>query len=169
MDLELRYTKWDGRPHWRYTLHDLGTDRFGRWLVAWSGEPSQRGSEPAIVREYDTVVLIPADGNWIGHWNALDPLEIYVDVTTRPVIDGGAIHAVDVDLDVVRWRADQRVEVLDEDEFAEHQVAMSYPRDLIDATRATTRWLVEALTARAEPFGDVGDGWLARLRADAAQ
>ena len=46
---------------------------------------------------------------------------------------------------------------------------MSYPRDLIDATRATTRWPVEAITARAEPFGDVGDGWLARLCADAAQ
>lgn len=169
MDLELRYTKWDGRAHWRYTLHDLGTDRFGRWLVAWAGESVQRGREPAVVRDSDTVVLVPDDGNWIGHWNALDSLEIYVDVTTQPVIDGGVINAVDVDLDVVRWRVDRRVEVLDEDEFAEHQVAMSYPPALIDATRATTEWLVGAMKARAEPFGEVGDGWLARLRGGAAQ
>lgn len=85
------------------------------------------------------------------------------------MIAGGVIDAVDVDLDVVRWRVDQRVEVLDEDEFAEHQVVMSYPPALIDATRATTEWLVEAMNTRAEPFGDVGDGWLARLGGSAAQ
>lgn len=162
-DLELRYTKWDGRAHWRYALHPLGSDRYGRWLVARTGEPEQRGAEPPITREHDTAVLIPQDGYWIGHWNAGDPLEIYVDVTTRPVIDSGVINAVDVDLDVVRWRADQRVEVLDEDEFAEHQVAMSYPAEVITQARTTTAWLVEAMTARVEPFGDVGDGWLARV------
>lgn len=83
MDLELRYAKWHGRAPWRYTLNDLGTDRFGRRLVAWPGESVQRGREPAIVRDHDTVVLVPDDGSWIGHWNALDPLEIYVDVPTR--------------------------------------------------------------------------------------
>lgn len=169
MDLELRYTKWGDRRHWRYGLQRLGTDRFGLWLVAGAGQPAQRGSEPSVVREYDTVVLVPSDGCWIAHWNALDPIELYVDVTTRPVVDPDVIRAVDVDLDVVRWRADQRVEVLDEDEFALHQVALGYPPPVIEQARATTDWLVEAISARTEPFGRVGEGWLSRLDGAAAQ
>ena len=84
-----------------------------------------------------------------------------MDVTTRPVLDGDTVTAVDLDLDVVRW-ADGRVEVLDEDEFAEHQVQLAYPAELISQARATCDWLVEAVSSRAEPFGQAGTAWLAR-------
>ena len=64
---------------------------------------------------------------------------------------------------MVRWR-DGRVEVLDEDEFAEHQVQLGYPAELISQARQTCDWLVEAVSSRTEPFGQVGAGWLARAR-----
>jgi predicted RNA-binding protein associated with RNAse of E/G family len=169
MDLELQFTKWGGRPHWRYGLDRLGSDRFGLWLAGRAGLSMQRGAELPVTHVDDFVVLVPSDGSWIAHWNALDALEIYVDVTTRPVLHDHVVSAVDVDLDVVRWRDDQRVELLDEDEFELHQVELCYPRSLIEATRATTAWLLNAVALRVEPFGRVGQSWLSRLGGDAAQ
>jgi hypothetical protein len=106
---------------------------------------------------------MPAAGCWTACFNADNNLEIYVDVTTRPTLDDDTVRAVVLDLDVVRWR-DGRVEVLDEDEFAEHQVQLGYPAELIRAARQTCDWLVEAVTSRTEPFGQAGADWLARAR-----
>ena len=112
---------------------------------------------------HDFVLLVPAEGCWTACFNAGHTVEIYVDVTTRPVLDGSTVTAVDLDLDVIRY-ADGRVEVLDEDEFAEHQVRLAYPADLISQARQTCEWLVEAVSARAGPFGQAGVEWLARAR-----
>jgi hypothetical protein len=90
-------------------------------------------------------------------------MEIYVDVTTRPALDDGTVRAVDLDLDVVRFR-DGRVEVLDEDEFAEHQVQLGYPAELITQARQTCDSLAGAVLSRTEPFGQAGAEWLARAR-----
>ena len=51
---------------------------------------------------HDFVLLVPAEGCWTAYFNAEDDMEIYVDVTTRPVLDGDTVTAVDLDLDVVR-------------------------------------------------------------------
>ena len=56
------------------------------------------------------------------------------------------------------------MEILDEDEFAEHQVQLAYPAELISQARQTCDWLVTAVSSRAEPFGQAGAGWLARAR-----
>ena len=105
------------------------------------------------------MLLVPAEGCWTADFNAEDDMEIYVDVTTRPVLDGDTVTAVDLDLDVVRF-FDGRVEVLDEDEFAEHQVQLAYPAELISQARATCDWLVGAVSSRAEPFGRAArPGW----------
>jgi protein associated with RNAse G/E len=87
-------------------------------------------------------------------------------VTTRPTLVDDTVRAVDLDLDVVRWR-DGRVEVLDEDEFAEHQVQLGYPAELITQARRTCDWLVEAVSSRTEPFGQAGAAWLARAQQQA--
>ena len=70
---------------------------------------------------------------------------------------------VDLDLDVLRLRADQRVVIDDEDEFAEHQIRYAYPPRVIAEARRATALLVEAITARTEPFGTVYLGWLDRV------
>ncbi len=159
----VRYSKWGGIDHWHFELEPLGQDRFGWWFFGRKGLPLQRGDEPPVLQRRDFVLLVPVQGCWTACFNAEDELEIYVDVTTRPVLGAGTVTAVDLDLDVVRY-LDGRVEVLDEDEFAEHQVQLAYPAELIRQARQTCDWLVGAVSSRAEPFGQAGTGWLARAR-----
>jgi hypothetical protein len=159
----VRYTKWGGIDHWHFELEPLGQDRFGWWFFGRKGLTQQRGAEPPVIWPRDFVLLVPVQGCWTAYFNAADELEIYVDVTTRPVLAAGTVTAVDLDLDVVRF-FDGRVEVLDEDEFAEHQVQLGYPAEVISQARQTCDWLVGAVSSRAEPFGEAGAAWLARAR-----
>jgi protein associated with RNAse G/E len=55
---------------------------------------------------------------------------------------------------------DGSVEVLDEDEFLDHQVRYEYPGDLIAEARAATARAVELLETREEPFGGAARRWL---------
>jgi len=165
----MRFTKWGGHRHWRYPMEPLGDDRHGLWFGARAGIRVRRGLEEPIVQPHDFVLLVPAEGCWIASWN--DPgaqaVEVYVDVTTAPVVDGEVISAVDLDLDVIRLR-DGSVEVLDEDEFTEHQVRYGYPAEVIAQALATTDDLVARITARTEPFAEAGPAWLARFQAAAS-
>lgn len=165
MNIEVRFTKWGGHRHWRYRVEHLGTDRFGWWLGGRTGILMQRGAEEPIRQAHDFVALVPADGSWIANWNEPgdDRVAVYVDVTTPPERTADVVHAVDLDLDVVRLR-DGTVEVLDEDEFAEHQIRYGYPPELIAQARATTDDLVARISARTEPFDQVGPDWLARFK-----
>jgi uncharacterized protein len=157
--VEISFTKWGGQPHWRYVMESLGTDEYGEWFGARGGTPTQRGHEPPIRAACDFVSLAPAAGHWIATWNAAGDVAIYVDVTSRPIRDERSVHAVDLDLDVIR-RRDGTVQVLDEDEFAEHQVRYRYPADVVSGALRTTGELVRLITARTEPFDQVGDAWL---------
>jgi hypothetical protein len=159
----VRYSKWGGTDHWHFELEPLGQDEFGWWFFGRGGLTQQRGAEPPVLWPRDFVLLVPAEGCWIARFNAGHELEIYADVTTRPVLDGNTVTAIDLDLDVVRY-VDGRVKVLDEDEFAEHQVRLAYPAALISQARETCDWLVQSVSSRAEPFGQAGAGWLARAR-----
>jgi hypothetical protein len=142
----------------------LGSDRYGLWFGARAGILLQRGFEDPIVQQHDFVVLVPADGCWIANWNGPGEtdISIYVDVTSKPSVQPDVVSAVDLDLDVVRLR-DGTVKVLDEDEFAEHQVRYSYPAEVVAQARATTDDLVARLTGQAEPFATVGSTWLERF------
>jgi uncharacterized protein len=158
---EINFSKWGGAQHWRYVMEPLGEDAYGWWFGGRAGIPMQRGQEPPIVQPHDFVSLVPATGHWIACWNApsQSPIAIYVDVTTKPTRDEHSVRAVDLDLDVVRLR-DGAVKVLDEDEFAQHQRRYRYPADVITDALRTTGELVRHITARAEPFDQVGDAWL---------
>jgi hypothetical protein len=158
----MRFTKWDGRLHWHYPVKPLGTDRHGWWLGGAAGTTFRRGAEAPIRRPYDYVLLVPAEGDWVATWNAGSDTEIYVDVTTRPTKRDNLIEAVDLDLDVIR-RRDGRVLLVDEDEFAEHQVLLGYPADVIARARATADDLIVVVTAGTEPFNHAGRDWLARF------
>ncbi len=160
----VRYSKWGGIDHWHFQLEPLGQDEFGWWFFGRQGLTQQRGAEPSVVWPNDFVLLVPAEGCRTACFNAEHTVEIYADVTTRPVLAGDTVTAVDLDLDVVRY-VGGRVEVLDEDEFAEHQVQLAYPAELISQARKTCDWLVEAVSSRTEPFGRAGASWLARAQA----
>lgn len=164
-DWEMRFSKWDGAPHWHFDVEQLGTDGHGVWFAGPPGTRLQRGEEPRIVESRGFVMLVPRAAWWIAFWNHHDDdLTVYVDVTTVSQVADKKISAVDLDLDVVRWR-DESVEVLDADEFEQHQVDLDYPPEVIAEAEATSRWLCSRLTRRTEPFGIVGETWLDRAAA----
>jgi hypothetical protein len=154
------FTKWGDRPHWHFDCLHVGEDEHGVWLAGPPGTLLQRADEPPIHHENGFVQLIPHQGDWLASFDKDDWCEVYVDVTTRPCWAGSTVTCVDLDLDVVRNR-DGRVELLDEDEFLEHQVRYRYPAEVIEGARATAGWLLEAVAARREPFGGAGRAWLA--------
>ncbi len=62
--------------------------------------------------------------------------EVYCDITTPARWESDdTVHLIDLDLDVVRRRATGLVELLDEDEFAEHRARFGYPDDVVAEAR----------------------------------
>ncbi|MXY72774.1 MAG: DUF402 domain-containing protein, partial [Dehalococcoidia bacterium] len=66
---------------------------------------------------------------------------------------------VDLDLDVARLRSGA-VRVLDEDEFAEHQVALAYPPALIEGALDACERVRGMIERNEEPFATVAAGRL---------
>lgn len=110
------------------------------------------------------VLLIPKDEWWIVSYDAPPQnIDVYVDVSMPPQWPNDKhVTAVDLDLDVIRLR-DGTVFLDDEDEFAEHQVSLGYPKDVIEKALETSKWLMEAVEQRREPFGSAGQRWLEML------
>jgi protein associated with RNAse G/E len=160
------FRKYDGSLHWNYLATRLGEDEHGVWLGAPAGTALRRGEVVIELAEMDHVVLLPRDGWWTAAFNAPPKrTEIYCDISTVPAwTSAEEVTMIDLDLDVLRRRAGL-VELVDEDEFAEHQVHFGYPPEVIDQARAAADWLVAAVTARQEPFGVAYEGWLRQVSA----
>jgi hypothetical protein len=159
------YRKYDGSLHWHTELTRLGTDEHGTWLGAPAGSQAQRGSEEPVTFREAYVTLIPASGNWTMNCNA-EPCwtELYIDITTEPLWSaaGDQVEMIDLDLDVVR-RFDGSAEILDEDEFAEHQVRYGYPSAVTSRAGHDASALLAAVTSDTEPFRHACRDWLARV------
>jgi uncharacterized protein len=69
----------------------------------------------------------------------------------------------DLDLDVVRRRPGREVVLVDEDEFAEHQIRYGYPADVISAAERTAAWLEDTIRSDAEPFATAFRPWLDKV------
>jgi protein associated with RNAse G/E len=160
------FRKYDGSLHWNYPASRRGEDEHGVWLGAPAGTPLRRGEEVIELAEMDHVLLLPRDGWWAAAFNAPPKrTEIYCDIATVPQWPSvDEVTMIDLDLDVLRRRSGL-VELVDEDEFEEHQVRFGYPPDVISQARATAGWLLAAVTAGQEPFGDTYHRWLRRLTA----
>lgn len=156
------FTKYDGRLHWHAWLHRLGEDEHGVWLAAPTGTLWQRGSEPVVALP-PSVTLIPRECWWVAAFNAPPAkYEIYIDLSTVPVWSGDEVTMVDLDLDVVRYRGNGSVRLLDEDEFAEHRVQLGYPESIVRNVTQTAQQLL-ADVAAAEPFAAAYRPWLAQV------
>jgi hypothetical protein len=159
------YRKYDGSLHWHLELGRLGEDEHGVWLAAPGGTTAQRGDEPPVTLEQDFVLLIPVgDARWTLNCNAVPCwTELYLDVTTPPRWTAqDTVEMIDMDLDVIR-HFDGSAKILDEDEFAEHQVTYGYPPAEIEAAEQTAANLLRAVQSYAEPFAEVCRAWLARV------
>jgi len=158
------YRKYDGSPHRRYPARHLGEDEHGIWLGVPDGTVATVGTEE-VVRETGHVVLVPPDTWWTALFNPPPrPTEVYCDIVTPAVWTApDEVILVDLDLDVRRRRESRAVELLDEDEFAEHSRRWAYPPAAAESARAAAAWLVDALSNGTEPFASAYHRWLTQV------
>ena len=155
-------TKWGERPHWEFDGFYLGSDEHGDWLGFPAGTLMSRpGVE--VRPENDQVGLVPVSGAWLATFHGPGgSVQTYVDMTSVPEWAGSVVHAVDLDLDVIK-PLDGAVYVDDEDEFAEHQVAFGYPAATVELAESARDEVLAAVTQGTAPFDGSSDRWLAVL------
>ena len=164
--LHVRMHKWGGRPHWEYAALWLGSDDLGTWVGTPAGTHHHRpGME--FHSEVDTVTLFAREQWWCATFHAPGIwCDTYVDMTTPAVLDDGprgvVVGCVDLDLDVIR-RSDGGWYVDDEDEFAEHQVTLGYPLEVVAAAESSRDEVWAAAHAGTAPFDGRSAQWLDRL------
>jgi len=164
-EVDVVFRKYDGRLHRRAVEQYLGEDEWGTWL----GVPV--GTEVHYVTagvtrpdEHRGVRLVPRDGWYTALFFApTRNLEMYCDITAPADWAGpGQVSFVDLDLDVTRTHPG-RVTLLDEDEFATHQLSYGYPAEVITEAAEAARRVVTAARHRVEPFGAHYVTWLDRV------
>jgi len=158
-------TKWGDRPHWVYPGTYLGSDEHGDWIGFRVGTHFARpGAE--FVAGYAQVTLLPAEDaehrGWVATLHGPESVKtrFYTDIPTPPVREGNTWYAVDLDLDVVE-RVWGEIYVDDEDEFAEHQVRLGYPAEVVAAAETSCARVLAAVTTHQAPFdGATAARWL---------
>ena len=162
--IDVRFTKWGGGRHWEFPLRWLGEDEHGVW---GAGEAGARLWRPgaALAAEHPWVTLFPHDAAWAASFydSPDQPIATYVDMTTVPEWTGATVTMVDLDLDVVLDRQGSLL-LDDRDEFEAHRVKLGYPDDVVDLARRTADEVLAAIREGTEPFGSVGEAWVARGR-----
>jgi protein associated with RNAse G/E len=164
-DVEVLFTKWDGRAHRRTVERLLGTDEHGTWLGSPVGSVVHYVKADARVpMKVPQVRLLPAGGWWSAIFMGGDrEPAVYCDVATRAEwASPSEVMLIDLDLDVELWRNGD-LKLLDEDEFAEHQVLFGYPAEVVAEARKAAEYLVRAISAGQEPFATVWQSWLRKI------
>jgi hypothetical protein len=165
--VRIEMEKWGGRPHWHIPGRWLGSDADGDWIGIPAGTRMARpGAE--VSAAYDHVALVPAPGAgaeraFLASFHAPGAdTWVYVDMTTPPLWDGTTVRAVDLDLDVIRMQ-NGWVVIDDEDEFADHQIELGYPPDVIALAEATRDRVHAAILEEHAPYDGRHAAWLERL------
>lgn len=148
-------------PHYKFEAELLGRDEHGTWLGCDPPTPYTGPRGPGeFVHAF--VILVPDDDWWVLSFNdSRSEIELYVDIAMPAVWSSeSAVSVVDLDLDVARFH-DGRIELLDEDEFAERRDR--YPDDVAQRAVTTAQEVLEFVHNGTEPFGTVGRDWLAKI------
>lgn len=165
--VSLERLKWPEAPHYVITGTILGQDEHGTWVGSPAGSPLRLPDGREAVAQQAAVFCVPEDDWFLLHyWHHHPEVDLYVDICTPPVWVGHSARMVDLDLDVVRWNQTKggSVEVVDEDEFEEHRVALEYPDDLVVAARLAATDVLGRVEAEKLPFRtDLARQWLQRL------
>lgn len=162
--VHVAFSKFGGSPHWEFDAVQIGEDAFGVWVLLAQGTPVSRPGF-SVDTPVDAVSLFAPGVAAVPSFHRTEgappevQLSVYVDIATPPIWDGDTVTMVDLDLDVAQ-HVDGRILVLDEDEFAEHQLSYGYPDDLIALARASCDEVLQAMQAGAEPYRSVGWNWL---------
>ncbi len=155
------YHKYDGSAHRGYPALRLGEDVHGVWL----GVPPEVFPDVEFKYAEPYVLLLPREAWWTAMF--ISPprrTEIYCDIATPARwLDSTSVQLVDLDLDVRRRRAGGLVELLDEDEFAEHADRFGYPQAVRENAWSAANWLVRALSGDTQPFAGEYRAWLSQV------
>lgn len=155
----LQFLKRPETLHWRLDTAFVGRDEHGAWLASPVGTVAQKGdAEPKSVRNRG-VHLVPDAAWWVFSFHPTsDKATHFLDISTPATFEEDRVTMIDLDLDVVRF-SDGRVILEDEDEFAEHQVALDYPVAWVEAASAAAEWGLDAIARDIEPFSLVAQRW----------
>jgi hypothetical protein len=155
------YRKYNDAAHRDYPARRLAEDDLGTWLGVTKGTSSVYHGRPSV-EQIPFVLLVPHGAWWTGMFNPPPRTsEVYCDIATPARWDGDTVHIIDLDLDVVRRRQTGRVELRDEDEFAEHRQLFGYPSHVVAEAEAAAQRLLVALGDGTEPFATAYRKWLA--------
>jgi len=151
----LRATKYDGTAHWIQPFQVVSDD--GTLLVTqYRARTPIYTSRGEFRSPYDSRVYFWRD-RWYNVFRLSRPgcqLALwYCNITTPPTFDGCQLGYVDLDLDVA-VRPNGCIDLLDEDEFADHQRKYGYPSDVIDHAEAAAREVTALARARGFPFSE---------------
>ncbi|MFF2273529.1 DUF402 domain-containing protein [Agromyces sp. NPDC058136] len=167
--VRMRALKWGESPHWAFDGRWLGADEHGDWI---GFPPGTRFARPGneFTADWPSLTLVGPSG-WLPAFNLGHPrgLGIYVDLATVPEwradASGWTVSYVDLDLDVIA-RDGVPAFIDDEDEFAAHAVAFSYPAELVARVRADAEAVLAAVRQGRAPFdGTTAAHWFEQLAA----
>lgn len=160
--IRVEFTKWGGRPHWSFDGIYLGADEHGDWLGHRAGTLMVRPGRE-LTADLPWVSLIPHHdaAHVVTYQSAGHAIEIYVDITTPPEWHDDTLRAVDLDLDVIRFRDDRGLVLDDEDEFEAHQLQYGYPPEIITLAEESAERVLAAVGAHEPPYDQTGQRWLA--------
>jgi len=163
--LELAAEKWGGIPLYRGEVTLLGEAEHGSWWWGPKGRTISRGDEPLFVAQQDVVFLVVPGAWWSATWWWEHPeVDLYVNIGTPFAFEAERLVSTDLDLDVIR-RCDGQVEIIDQDEFEEHQVRYGYPADVVTRVAQTAEEVRAAIERGGPPFDPATpQRWVARAR-----
>jgi len=151
--LLLRATKYDGVAHWIQPLRVRSDD--GNLLVAeYRARTPIFTSRGEFRSPYNSRIYFWRD-RWYNVFRLSRPgagLSLwYCNITTPPRIDSCEVTYVDLDLDVA-VRPDGEIQLLDEDEFEEHQQRYGYPQHVIERAREAANEVIHLARTNGFPF-----------------
>lgn len=166
--IHLRSLKYDGSLNYVWPARVLWQDDTGFIWHTPAGTPFTR-PEKVVAVPWDWVGRV-----WYGRWYMVDASLMPVGISGAPGVldhyycnigspgqwEDGEYRYVDLDLDVMVY-PDGRHALLDEDEFALHQVRFGYPESAIMGARRAAQDVLALAQAGAAPF----DGTLAAFHA----
>jgi hypothetical protein len=164
--------KYPDSPHYGVVGTVLGEDENGVWVGARPGSRLVLPDGTERAGERTIVWCVPRDDWFLLHVLADHPeVEQYIDISTPAIWNDRGARTIDLDLDIVVWTPARggRIELVDEDEFAEHQVTLGYPDALIAQAKAAADEVLARVQAGAGPFSlAAAQPWFDRLAATTA-
>lgn len=148
-------TKYDGSIHYEFDTHliDNVDGCLRLWISAGTPHRSYRGEG---VFEADCVMLAflgdgAHDFNVVHYAEPIRGTVAASDIVTATHLDGSTLRWIDLDLDV-EVAEDGSVELVDEDEFEEHQLRYRYPPEIIQGARDSATMAFDLAVAARFPF-----------------